>query len=725
MSVSTVAHPQARRSVQNTQVEASFSQLGQFPNDKDTFLPGRWVDPRKLENVLNDLFDDQYAVSMRNNSYVDVLENEKRDNDSFLGFDIVIQTGSERTLYTEDPLNWYVELVVDNHFLAYAFSRFRREPALKSHVVQLGVSAELGAWFPKEPNNLARTEAIDTSGGDQGHLKDGDDAESVLNVLFCGRTEKTYPHPLIVAHLPFPETIFDQVRTEFRVHGSIARVINRNTRCSFMDMPFLYTEDSGEIATVYNCRTAGTWPCDMALSVSFSPRKLTTYAVVYGCDDEAADILKAKLTGTDHPVFHPMLLPTLLADMERERQVGLLRKNSLKMDQLTVDLTMNKGLEGSQMDHNREPIELWQDMSYLQNGLRNWQRQMQRMIIHLERSSSPTILDTKHYGIEVERSLEKLTVPGSRIQKRLEELIDEYDEHIRECATVTEGLKLAMSMDTRKTNQEIAHSSLEVSRLAQNDGSLMKLIAFVTMFFLPATFTSTFFSMDFFDWPKAPGSIATSYIWVYALVAAILTLTTVGADTGGTDLVGCSNVTNTDTSYCCDHNANCCDNGVGRFNVYPSKPKPWATWNRQATEYLVVGTMYTGDPGSSTAEATTTGASSSATTTSEAASSATGEAQTPESTEAPASGLSTGAQAGIGVGVGVGALVIAAVVYLFWKMRKNEEAAREGNHSSSDHGAPQMGTAWQQTHHLPKEPQELHGHQFQGYGVRAELPAQH
>ncbi|KAJ4190968.1 hypothetical protein NW755_005180 [Fusarium falciforme] len=64
MSVSTVAHTQARRSVQNTQVEASFSQLGQFPNDKDTFLPGRWVDPRKLENVLNDLFDDQYAVSV-------------------------------------------------------------------------------------------------------------------------------------------------------------------------------------------------------------------------------------------------------------------------------------------------------------------------------------------------------------------------------------------------------------------------------------------------------------------------------------------------------------------------------------------------------------------------------------------------------------------------------------------------------------------------------------
>ncbi|RSL67027.1 hypothetical protein CEP53_003167 [Fusarium sp. AF-6] len=49
---------------------SSFSRLGQSPIDKDTRLPGRRVDPEKLENVLNEAFDDQYAVSMRNNSYV-------------------------------------------------------------------------------------------------------------------------------------------------------------------------------------------------------------------------------------------------------------------------------------------------------------------------------------------------------------------------------------------------------------------------------------------------------------------------------------------------------------------------------------------------------------------------------------------------------------------------------------------------------------------------------
>ncbi|KAM0428887.1 hypothetical protein ACHAPT_006687 [Fusarium lateritium] len=272
----------------------------------------------------------------------------------------------------------------------------------------------------------------------------------------------------------------------------------------------------------------------MALSVSFSPQGLTTYAVVYGCDDKAADFLTAQLTGTDHTVFHPMLLPTLLADMERERQVGLLLKNSGKMEQLTVDLTINKGLQdpssGSQRGQNQELIQLWQDMTCLQNGLQNWQRQMQRMVIHLERSSSTMIPDLALYDVEAQKSLGKLRVPGVRIQKRLEELINEYDEHIRDCATVADGLKLAMSMDTRKTNQEIAHSSLQFTMLAQKDGSLMKSIAFLTMIFLPATFTSanTFFSMDFFNWPKASGVVATGYIWVYAVAAILLTLITVG-----------------------------------------------------------------------------------------------------------------------------------------------------------------------------------------------------
>ncbi|KAM5343480.1 hypothetical protein ACJ41O_012017 [Fusarium nematophilum] len=208
-----------------------------------------------------------------------------------------------------------------------------------------------------------------------------------------------------------------------------------------------------------------------------------------------------------------------------------------------------------------------------------------------------------------------------------------------------------------------------------------------------------------------------------------------GANTGGTDLVSCSNVTNSDTSYCCDHNPNCCNSGVGRFNVLPPEPEAWATWNRRATQYAVVGTLFDSEPTSTTAPPTTTSMPSTTTTTSAPPSPTTVEASSTndsaadtERSSAEPSGLSTGAKAGIGAGVGVGALVIAAVVYLLWKTRKNDRAAKENKQSPPDYHGPQMDSAWKQPHSMyvpqePQHPQELHGHQIQGYSVRAELPA--
>ncbi|KAH6956456.1 hypothetical protein DER45DRAFT_269864 [Fusarium avenaceum] len=133
-----------------------------------------------------------------------------------------------------------------------------------------------------------------------------------------------------------------------------------------------------------------------------------------------------------------------------------------------------------------------------------------------------------------------------------------------------------------------------------------------------------------------------------------------GADRGGTDLISCSNVTNSDTSYCCDHNSNCCNSGIGRFNVLPSNPEVWATWNRKATQYVVVGTIFKDESTSTKASATTTiissatcTASASVTSASETSMSSSSMPKTTESSEAP-SGLSTGAKAGIGAGIGVG-----------------------------------------------------------------------
>jgi hypothetical protein len=167
-----------------------------------------------------------------------------------------------------------------------------------------------------------------------------------------------------------------------------------------------------------------------------------------------------------------------------------------------------------------------------------------------------------------------------------------------------------------------------------------------------------------------------------------------GAATGGTDLISCSNVTDTDTSFCCDHTVDCCDTGVGRFRVLPSNPEVWARFDRNEETYSVVGTMFTGNPTSSEAEATVTStsttASSGTTTEAEPANETSRDANNEQGSKGN-DGLSTGARIGIGVGAGLGVLILLLLAIFCWRRRRrprgNELDANSRNNSQTPHNA--------------------------------------
>ncbi|KAK3898023.1 hypothetical protein C8A05DRAFT_19320 [Staphylotrichum tortipilum] len=154
------------------------------------------------------------------------------------------------------------------------------------------------------------------------------------------------------------------------------------------------------------------------------------------------------------------------------------------------------------------------------------------------------------------------------------------------------------------------------------------------------------------------------------------------AMTGGTDLVSCSNVTRTDTSYCCDGGRPfCCDDGVARFEVLPSRPQTVARWDAKASQFVVVqeqtsssGASATSSQTSSTATSTFGSVTSSST---ESSGSQTSPPRAPDSSAAQSGGLSSAAQAGIGVGAGVLALALGAVAYLLFKLRSKKARLAE------------------------------------------------
>ncbi|KAJ3513698.1 hypothetical protein NLJ89_g2806 [Agrocybe chaxingu] len=86
---------------------------------------------------------------------------------------------------------------------------------------------------------------------------------------------------------------------------------------------------------------------------------------------------------------------------------------------------------------------------------------------------------------------------------------------------------LANQFDSR-TNLEIAKLTSKISVSTQRDSSAMITIAVVTMFFLPGTFISAFFSMVFFDTkPDTRGHpvlVVGPQLWIYVLATVMLTI---------------------------------------------------------------------------------------------------------------------------------------------------------------------------------------------------------
>ncbi|KAF5229167.1 hypothetical protein FOXYS1_15954, partial [Fusarium oxysporum] len=112
---------------------------------------------------------------------------------------------------------------------------------------------------------------------------------------------------------------------------------------------------------------------------------------------------------------------------------------------------------------------------------------------------------------------------GLKIRGRLQEIIKDYNEKIRECTSGIEGMVMATQWAQGETNVEIALATSQDSRH-------MRSIALVTMVFLPGTFFASIFSIGFFDFKGSNGSVVVSQLfWLYVVLAVGFTVLTVGA----------------------------------------------------------------------------------------------------------------------------------------------------------------------------------------------------
>ena len=85
-----------------------------------------------------------------------------------------------------------------------------------------------------------------------------------------------------------------------------------------------------------------------------------------------------------------------------------------------------------------------------------------------------------------------------------------------------------ISQRESRSQMALAQTTRRLAELTQRDSTDMRIIAIVTLIFLPATFVSTFFSTTFFDFrpdnnDHAVTSHVSSWVWLYFVLATTLT----------------------------------------------------------------------------------------------------------------------------------------------------------------------------------------------------------
>ncbi|KAK4185072.1 hypothetical protein QBC35DRAFT_504581 [Podospora australis] len=365
-------------------------------------------------------------------------------------------------------------------------------------------------------------------------------SSSGLAVILAAR-HKQGDNPANLQYVPFSREGFQMMAESLPLHGDTARHINRTDVPYFTDINLTHRGD----AVYHICRTPGTTPGDLAVSSVFCPKTGFTRGVVFGCSEEVTRAFDGRIYNSERAWAHPMLLVGILVELERIRHFDLVKE---RVHELLLQVrAMNKAetiSSTSELAQDNYSVNRWILVSQLMTILEAWKVQLNKMDSHITDLENALFSDAQgpaqdgsagtSFGGSSSSTLSSTwkvaaKETGRRIQKRLREILSEYDGKIRECVMVLDGMALAAQLSWNQIGYQDTQANLKIASDTRRDSNQMRSIAFLTMIFLPATFLASLFSMTFFNWDASEGEhVVSPLLWIYFALAVGITLIVVG-----------------------------------------------------------------------------------------------------------------------------------------------------------------------------------------------------
>ena len=274
----------------------------------------------------------------------------------------------------------------------------------------------------------------------------------------------------------------------------------------------------------YNVRASTALEGDIAMSVTTNIAQGLTYAIVYGCSEDVSNDFLVRLRNSalkysGRAFEHPMLMPGLFAEIQRDMHVAIVEKSVSGLFEYAINLgadTLDMVPHAEDVDRDEENsakrgVDLWLDVSHYRTTVETWMVQLRKMVVHLEEleTTAYTNSGTSSNGtaIFVVTNTDMIR-EGKRIKERLLDIINDYDELQRKCTWVMDGTSLANGMAseiptlrwfcpllrrvilTRPFFQAWNHLARQDNKIQLGYSTQMWSIALLTMIFLPGTYVA-------------------------------------------------------------------------------------------------------------------------------------------------------------------------------------------------------------------------------------------
>ncbi|KPM37027.1 hypothetical protein AK830_g9517 [Neonectria ditissima] len=260
-------------------------------------------------------------------------------------------------------------------------------------------------------------------------------------------------------------------------------------------------------AFVYNCRTSNAWGNDLALTATYFPHCNMTFAILFGCPISVEEQMLTRLNLATSEAIHPLLIPGIFTELERVRHIEVvettvdeLETRILELDPKSMGDEVMSAADKAERDQAKRNA--WLDTTYLRNQLISWNTHLEKLRHHVEdlnqtvfsppsqmkvhtsdvtesiKTSSPdpedrvprssgheemsqfdeksaldassetsTAEDCQQHEPPMEilntESVGMMRQIGNKIQDRVQDIIGEYEEMIRDCTMRVDGMSMA------------------------------------------------------------------------------------------------------------------------------------------------------------------------------------------------------------------------------------------------------------------------------------------